>query len=990
MSSPAAPAAFALMAMIGRAAPATVALALARAALFALALALVSNPMSAQVVPNARWQTIRTEHFRVHYTPELESQARRAAGNAERAWTRLSRDLVAPRGPVDLVIADNVDFTNGYATFFPTNRIVIYAHPPVHTGSLRFYDDWSELVITHELVHIFHLDRSTGWWRVAQRVFGRDPIWFPNAYLPSWIIEGFAVYEESRHTGAGRLASSGHRMVARASALGGHVPRLDELSASTSRFPGGGGVYVYGSLLFEFLAQTRGEAGMRKFVERTSAAPLPWLLNRQSKKSFGVTLEQAWREWRDSLSRTTVAGSAPLQSWKELTPRGRYVFHPRWMGDSALIYVGSTGKEVLSAYRVNLQGSSERLGRRSAFDPNVPLADGSVLYSELEFVTPYEVRSDLWIQQGTRTRRLTRDARLSYADARADRRIVAVQAIPGSTRIVLLAADGSALTPITSGTEDVQWAEPRWSPDGGRIAAIRLNRGAVSEIVLLDTSGSLAVVTRERAVVTGLSWKSSDELAFTSDRSGAMQIQVARLAAEDSGAGATVRQSSAVGTGVFSPEFSRKGDMLAAVHYRSDGYHLGVGTLAEGVEAVLSDSVTRRDSFGEPLLVRSAATRYRPWRSLVPRYWRLAGEGSADETVLGASTSGADIVGRHDYVAQVQRSLDYPEGGGYLLYRYSGLGMPLLDVTLSQSHEQIGLINKESLRERTRYASVATTLLRPRVRSSAYASVGVALERDDYSTYPAGLLARLNPRFRETSSLQTLRGSGGWSNARRPELSISRENGVGLDGFGRVRQLVGNGGRSHQVVGIARGYRAFDLGGWAHHVLAVRVAGGLADPQFTSRFSVGGTSGGSLEVIPGFDVGSSNETFGVRGFPAGTRTGLRAVGATVELRGPLFAPSRGYRILPFFLDRTSFALFGEGASAWCPETQAQFLCRSAPFDHRAIISAGGELRFDTAIQYDAPVEFRLGVAAPVAGRNLSPDLAPPRRVSVYFTVGTAY
>src|SRR5688572_25252778 len=159
------------------------------ALIFAL-LATRAPSVGAQVSPDIPWRTIRTEHFQVHYSPGLEENARRAAFNAERAYGQLSAELVPPRGPLDLVIADNVDFTNGYATPFPTNRIVIYTHPPVSASSLRFYDEWSALVITHELVHIFQLDRAKGWWGFAQRIFGRSPPLMPNAYTPSWVTEG--------------------------------------------------------------------------------------------------------------------------------------------------------------------------------------------------------------------------------------------------------------------------------------------------------------------------------------------------------------------------------------------------------------------------------------------------------------------------------------------------------------------------------------------------------------------------------------------------------------------------------------------------------------------------------------------------------------------------------------------------------------------------------------------------------------------------------
>ena len=103
----------------------------ARAALATLlVLCARATPAAGQPVPHDAWRTIATEHFRVHFTPPLEAAARRAASQAEVAWQGLAAELRAPRGVIDLVIADNVDFTNGFATPFPTNRIVIYATPP--------------------------------------------------------------------------------------------------------------------------------------------------------------------------------------------------------------------------------------------------------------------------------------------------------------------------------------------------------------------------------------------------------------------------------------------------------------------------------------------------------------------------------------------------------------------------------------------------------------------------------------------------------------------------------------------------------------------------------------------------------------------------------------------------------------------------------------------------------------------------------------------
>jgi hypothetical protein len=160
--------------------------------------------------PARRLVSVHTPHLRVHVRRELLSLGVRAAREAESAWAALARDLVPPRGPVDLVVTDNADVSQGYASTFPTNRVVVFARPPVDEAALRFSDQWLRLVIVHELAHLFHLDRSRGPWRLAQYVFGRHRRRFPNQYGPAWLSEGLAVHAESaRHRGgAGSSAPS--------------------------------------------------------------------------------------------------------------------------------------------------------------------------------------------------------------------------------------------------------------------------------------------------------------------------------------------------------------------------------------------------------------------------------------------------------------------------------------------------------------------------------------------------------------------------------------------------------------------------------------------------------------------------------------------------------------------------------------------------------------------------------------------------------------
>jgi len=272
--------------------------AFAGAALALAALAGSARPAAAQR-PDAEWRTIATPHFRVHFEPASEEVARRAAATAEWAYAALSRELVPPRGTIELVISDDVDFSNGYTTIFPTNRIVVYAQPPVDDNALRNYSDWMALVVTHELTHVFHLDRSRGAWAALQHVFGRNPFLFPSTYEPRWMTEGIAVYYESRITGGGRIVGTAHRALARAAALGGLAPSLGALSPTRTSFPGGSSVYIYGSLMMDELAREKGASSVPAFIERSSNV-LPFIYNRVARRQFGVTFGDLLRAVRDS------------------------------------------------------------------------------------------------------------------------------------------------------------------------------------------------------------------------------------------------------------------------------------------------------------------------------------------------------------------------------------------------------------------------------------------------------------------------------------------------------------------------------------------------------------------------------------------------------------------------------------------------------------------------------------------------------------------
>jgi hypothetical protein len=970
------------------------------------AVACLAQAAGAQVAPDLHWQTITTTHFHVNFAPGLEAIARRAAGSAERAYGRLAIELHAPRAPLDLTIADNIDTSNGNTTVFPTNRIVIYARPTVDATSLSFLDDWVDLVVTHELAHVFHLDRTAGWWGVAQHVFGRSPFLFPNLYTPSWLDEGIAVYYESRLTGSGRIVGTDHAMIVRAQALDGRTPALNALSAATLSYPLGQVPYAYGSLLVDFIARTEGPAKMRAFVDASAGRTIPFLLNGNATRGFGISFDSAWRVWTDSIRRNAFSLAATSTPIHDITTRGWTSERVRWIDPDHIAYANDDGRS-LPAFRevATTGGEPTTLAIRKSLDVTSILPNGARVFAEQDFVDPYTIRNDLYLEEQGTTRRLTHGARLMQPDARLRAAgsgaspaidIVAAQITPGADRLVRVRVSGSAveITALTGSSEDTIWSEPRWSHDGTRIAATHWTHGGESEIAILDATGRvLKTVGRSHAVTGAPSWSADDRAVyFTSDRSGRSSLYRAMVAD-----GSLVRVAQAA-TGLFENEPSPDGTQLATLHFRGDGFHVAVVAAQGDFPAADSSSVLPASRHDTTVTIDAPARTYSPFRSLVPRYWLPAIEQSDDQRpMFGFLTSGTDVIGRHQYEAQVTYEPRRAEPNWNTSYQYAGFGNPVLGVTTQEDWEH-GVVtgttlsgakvNVGTLARRRLIVDAALTLLRPRINTNAYLSVGVEGEWHDYRTEPRALLAQVDSSFSRVFTYPAIFMTAGWSNARRPDLALSREDGVSISASAKERWRADDPAltRSASVIGVASAYKSLDLPGFAHHVLALRLAGGWEDRNATDELDAGGISGSSLSIAPGVTLGDPQRTFFARGFPAGVQQGTVALAGNLEYRAPISLPGAGLKMLPVFLQRVSAVVFADGATAWCPYgITGSVVCPS--FVARDLMaSAGAELHVDAAYEYDVPYDFRVGIATPVAGRRYFGSA----NVAVYFALGLAF
>ena len=987
------------------------------AAVTGCAAVLHATPAEAQVPPNVRYQTLTTEHFRLSYEPGLDSLARHAVAQAEVAYAVLAERFGRePDGPIDIVLADNQDITNGTASPFPSNRIRLWARSSVGVEGLDFHADWMELVLVHELTHIFHLDVTGGLGRVMRSVFGRLPLlWpmFPAVGSPRWTTEGLAVVVESDLTGMGRVHGSHHEMVVRTDALEGGLESFGRVNASSPIWPGGQRPYIYGSLFLDWLRERHPDLG-GEVLDATAGAVLPPLLffDRVAQRAIGTSWDDAYAEWRAGVEEQAIIladslGGTGLTLGERLTAHGWLAAYPRVSPDgSRLAYAAHDGRNV-TATRVLALPARQPLGirdepyaqvRRNGMGTASWLPDGeSLLVAQLEFDGPYHIVHDLWqVWPDGREERRTRGQRLEDADVAPDgERAIAVENGGGSTRLVQVDLRTGESRPITGWDPGVGWDLPRWSPDGQYIAVTRWEHGGLQDIIVIDTTGAvLRRLTADRAVDASPAWSPDGRwILFSSDRTGIANLYAAEWRTEP----LRLRQVTNVLTGAFQPDVSRDGEWIHYAEYHRDGYHIarlpfdtrawrpapaprpGYGPLplVAGLEAGPSPASASSSVVLDPEdVVIAGPEPYSAWGTLAPTFWSpVFYDGGRAGYFVGVATAGEDLVGRHAFTAF--GGIDPRTGVWEALfgYDYAGLGNPVLALELQRDQDFVGRVVLPDTTRRDVLATETTASLLARFvrrgwRSNMAFTVGIEGATERRTILDA-------PGFRLIDRADDLIGAVarvGFANTRQQPFSISAEDGVFASLATRFRRELGGDSvpaSYRELTAFGAAYRSLDFEGFARHVLAGRVSGLARGGEGAGLSSVGGGSGTAVDLF-GYQLGGSR-LLPVRGFAAGDRAGTHAWTASLEYRFPLALVGQRPWWSPLFLDRLSGALFVDAGNAWC--TAAQRAIRAAcPGTEEgeaavppALISAGAELVLDAGLSFLLTSRLRIGVAAPLQG-----------------------
>ncbi|MCX7785689.1 MAG: hypothetical protein N2201_05625 [candidate division WOR-3 bacterium] len=861
--------------------------------------------------PKLKWYTLETDHFSIHFASQshnddAEALAKKVAWYCEDVHKRLSLFMRwKPKGKTNVVLSDFYDYVSGWATPFPNN--LIFLSPTFPKDMLVNYNDWLEYLITHEYAHILHMDMALGLPRLLRKIFGR--IVLPNVAMPLFFHEGFSVFNETKFTGKGRCQSTYHKMQLRTAVLEKNLFPVDKcVTYELAQFPGGETPYLYGGEFYAYLAQRYGKEKLVDYSRKHSSG-LPLFINIRAKQVFGKSIYALWRDWQKEIIneyQTEIESilQNPLTPSTKLTNEGFYLDSPVFSRDGNEIYYLSQNSHEFPAIKVLdlTENKTKTLLKKIISSPLNISQDGTkLIFSIREVYKNYYIYDDICLYDLTtkKLKRITNGLRASDPDLSLEgNKIIFVGNELGQTNLFLMDLENQEKIPLTHSDGNMQYANPRFSPDGKKICVAIWQQGGFEDLYLFNLeTGWLTPITQDQALDIHPCWSSDGEyLLFSSDRNGVFNIYAYYLKQS------RTYQITNVLTGAFRPTLSPDNKRLAFLLYSANGYNIHIMDINLDSISLITTNIAPLGSLEndiQPDTIQATLYYYSPFPSVLPQFWLPIAQ-YYNSWSIGALTYGADALLQHSYLIQGFYNLQDKKPSIYLDYIFDRY-QPTIQISGYYDKGKIHsrLINTFQWRKITQYQDL---------------SLSYALNKDDYLMSGMGI-------------------SYGFSNAKYYAYSISPEQGTNLSlSVYHYSQLLASEYNLTQIDIHTNNYLNLPF---RHHIL-------MSSLHF-------GFSWGDTIAHNSYTLGQSN----IRGYKENEIKTQHILKATLEYRFPLFWLERGLGTFPVFFKNISGNIFYDIGS--------KFEHHRFKTD-RTLMTIGSELNLQTLFFYEIPVNFKIGIA----------------------------
>ncbi len=911
--------------------------------------------------PFADWKTLETEHFRINFLPSELAYAQRVAAVAERVYGRLTERLKwQPVDPIQVVISDSFDGSNGGASVLPYNRFFIFMNTPVE-GELLDNSPWIEQVFTHELVHILHLDQAAGGPSRLRNIFGRFFLAFPQIFNPTWVSEGIAVYEETNaDTGFGRGQSALYAAAMRAEVANGlrSFTEMGFYGAGGTDWPDGQS-YLYGYYFFEFLVNEYSEAKAYQYLSDWNTNIIPWQMNARTQHVFGMDAETLWQKFQGYL----IAKFATLPQGPELSQAvvtaGRINSNPVWLGNGDFYYFKNNGRVKPSIQKIDAEGKETTVAKVQSFKQFDVHPEAGVLMSRGVICDNVDVYTDLYrLKEKDKWQRLTHCQRYPRAAwSTSGEKIAAVHVSSGRSRIDLLDAAGQRLDSFDFLPAGEAIGQLSWSPQDDRIVAAVRREATGWNIEVLDiASGRWTPLVTDGELNQSPQFSADGQaLYFISTVNDLANVQRLDMA---SGRIQTVSRTT---TALL--DFAVKGDQLRVVEYTAHGINIQQQTIASwGAVRSSSQPAKKLASWvNQPEYSTEAFTQvtdYSSWNTLGPKSWfAFFYADSEDNSWLQFYLQGQDVLGYHFWQIAPSYYFDKKEVGGSLAY----IAYHRLALLLDRTYESINVSGSDFKvwDQETRYQAVWMQPFNS-FDGTFQVNFGVAFEDIERVVEDFG---RLDDQEDNLGGL-----SFSWRDYDQYLHSISAENGRSINLKLENYDLFGDGFFQGELKSLDwREYISLP----ANHVLALRFVAGKS--QFTSKPFELGNELDSMQSLGG-QIGFGFTDFALRGYSSGEPElighNLRLYSA--EYRMPIGEMFDGLTVPPVGLGKLAVHFLLDYGAAW-----------DKGDDKKYYTGVGFEVHPEVLIGYST---FKLDSAIGVA-RGLDSDIG---KTTIYFRLSSLF
>ena len=918
--------------------------------------------------PTLHWRTLQSEHFEIHFHDGEESLAREVADLSEHIHRKLTRVLNwVPKDRTQVLLTDRFDYSNGYTYDIPRNWMQLNVSPPDSFSSLDDYNNWLELLITHEYTHVLHLDKNSGVPAILRNVFGRFVLLFPNMLQPPWLIEGLATFEETNNKlGIGRGQNSYFRMLMRMEVKNGIKP-LSEVNQPLVSWPMNTTRYLYGVYFYQFLKSRYGEKKIQALIDNYSDNLLPFSINRNSRAVLGKSMDELWNDFSVYLKQEFNPEILRIQqnhidNGRQLTRSGYFINPPKVTATGDVYFTQNDMQDephLMVIRKGDTQPHIVTDSNGQYFDFN---SRSGIVIAELDAVNNTNIFSDLYHIDpvtGLKTR-LTWGKRYRYACWSPDgQKILAVHYQLGEFALHLLDKNGKLLKVLWKGKDKSVLGPPDWSPNGDKVV-MSVWRPATQwnlETFSLQTQQWKRLTSTSYIETTPQFSSDGNSILFSADYNGVFNIHRLDLTND------SFSTLTNVMGGAFSPAATRDGKKLYYIADGENGFDLfqinttsatALPVATNPVPALPSEThasgtVTPQKS---PLTAGKKnyqVTDYNAINYLAPTGWYPFFYYGEDSVEISAITSGSDPINRHSYnlVATYDIKNRWPIGRlDYLYDRWN----PTLKFSLER---QISIYRWPN-NDIERYRNLDTFTVEGVWPMLSYEQqwlfhAGVITKRETDKK----ILSNLGPRKAANNDMTGI--ALDYNSSHRYPISISRNNGREVRVIAEDNNLLESAysGQTYTV-----DWREFvDLPG--EHVLALRGVFGYGTEQ-PEKFQLGGDLEHSVPPASNVAAYASTESiFGVRkyplrGYPTGRSdlTGRRMVLANLEWRFPIALVERGFMSPPIGLHQVHGKVFYDVGKTWDKGYGVPQLRRGA----------GAEVTTELVLGYSIPVDVSLGYA----------------------------